>query len=50
MQRKFSAEKIVVVLEGLRWQKAIAEICREHGISQGQYYKWKDKYWCRVCT
>jgi putative transposase len=45
MRRKFSAEeKMAIVLEGLRGKKTIAEICREHGISQGQYYKWRDKF------
>jgi ACT domain-containing protein len=49
-EESFLLKKIVVVLEELRGQKAIAEICREHGISQVQYYKWRDKCWCKVCT
>ena len=24
--------------------KSVSEICREHGISQGTFYKWKSKY------
>ncbi|MBC7362406.1 MAG: transposase [Candidatus Aminicenantes bacterium] len=31
-------EKMAIVLEGLRGQKSIAEICREHQISQSLYY------------
>jgi len=46
----FLLKKIVIVLEGLRGHRTIAEIYRVHGISQGQYYKWRDKYWCKVCT
>ena len=24
--------------------KLVSDICREHGISQGTFYKWKSKY------
>ncbi len=44
-QRKWTAEeKVAIVLEGLRGQKAIAEICREHQITQASYYRWRDKF------
>ena len=44
-QRKLSAEqKMAIVLEGLRGQVKIAEICRQHGISQNQYYQWRDQF------
>lgn len=39
-----SEEKMAIVLEGIRGLKSVAEICREHKISQGQYYKWRDKF------
>jgi transposase len=35
-----SKEKIRVVLDGLRGEDSIAELCRREGISQGIYYKW----------
>ena len=35
-----SAEKIRIVLDGLREEDSIAELCRREGISQGIYYKW----------
>ena len=25
-------------------EKSVSQICREHGISQAQYYKWRDKF------
>lgn len=43
--RKWSAEeKLAIVLEGLRGQRSVAEICREHQISQALYYRWRDKF------
>ena len=37
-------EKLSVVLEGLNGSKSVSEICREHGISQTLYYRWRDKF------
>jgi len=37
-------EKMVVVLEALRGQKSVAEICREHQISQSLFYRWRDRF------
>ena len=43
--RKWTAEeKLEIVLEGLKEKKPIAEICREHQISQTLYYRWRDKF------
>ena len=40
-RRKYSAEdKIRIVLEGLRGEDTIAELCRREGIAQNLYYKW----------
>lgn len=33
-------EKIHIVLEGLRGEEIIAELCRQEGISQSVYYRW----------
>ena len=33
-----SEEKIRIVLDGLRGEDSIAELCRSEGISQGVYY------------
>jgi len=38
------AQKMAIVLEGLKSQATVAEICRSHGISQTQYYKWRDQF------
>ncbi len=44
-RRNWTAEeKMAIVLEGLRGEVSIAEICRVHQISQNQYYIWRDKF------
>lgn len=37
-------EKIRIVLEGLRGESSIAELCRCEGIAQGMYYKWSKDF------
>ncbi len=39
-----SEEKIRIVLEGLRGDDSIAELCRREGIAQGVYYKWSKDF------
>ena len=39
-----SEEKIRIVLDGLRGDDSIAELCRREGISQGVYYKWSKDF------
>ena len=34
-------EKLAVVLDGLRG-RPVREICREYGINDNQYYKWRE--------
>ena len=44
-RKKYSAEeKIRIVLEGLRGEVSIAEICRREGINQNLYYKWSKDF------
>ena len=44
-QRKHTAEeKIRIVLEGLRGEDTIAELCRREGIAQSLYYKWSKEF------
>ncbi len=44
-RRKWNAdEKLAIVLMGIKGEKSVAQICREHQISQAQYYKWRDKF------
>ena len=39
-----SEEKIRIVLEGLRGEEGIAELCRREGISPNLYYSWSREF------
>ena len=44
-RKKYSAEdKIRIVIEGLRGEMSVAELCRKEGISQSLYYKWSKEF------
>src|SRR4029077_13580123 len=44
-RRHHSAEeKIRIVLEGLRGEDSIAELCRKEGINQNLYYRWSKEF------
>mgnify|MGYP001065648562 FL=1 len=44
-QRRWTAEeKLAIVMEGLKERRSVADICREHKISQTLYYRWRDKF------
>ena len=43
-KRHSSEEKIRIVLEGLRGEDSIAELCRREGINQNLYYRWSKEF------
>jgi transposase len=44
-RRKFSAEeKIRIVLEGLRGEVPISDVCRREGIAPTLYYRWSKTF------
>ena len=44
-RRHFSAEdKIRIVLDGLRGEDSIAELCRKEGIAQSLFYTWSKEF------
>jgi transposase len=44
-RKKYSAEeKVRIVLEGLRGEEKVAELCRREGIHQNMYYKWSKEF------
>jgi transposase len=44
-RRKFGAEeKIRIVLEGLRGEVAVSDLCRREGIAPTLYYRWSKNF------
>ncbi len=44
-RRQYSSEeKIRIVLEGLRGEQSIAELCRREGIAESLYYAWSKEF------
>jgi len=44
-RRLFTSEqKILIVMEAIRGETSVAEICRQHGIHQTQFYKWNKEF------
>ncbi len=44
-RKQYSAEeKIRIVLEGLRGENSIAELCRREEIAQNLYYRWSKEF------
>jgi putative transposase len=42
---RFTEQQVVRILaKGDQGEKAIAELCREHGISPATYYNWRKRY------
>jgi transposase len=51
-KRHSSEEKIRIVLEGLRGEDSIAELCRREGINQNLHFlqHGPDRHWRRLCS
>lgn len=48
-RRSFSAQfKFETVMEVLRGEKSVAQVCRERDISEALYYKWRDAFFERA--
>ena len=44
-RRKYSSEeKIRIVLEGLRGEFSISELCRKEGLNHNTYYRWSKEF------
>ena len=43
-KRHSAEEKIRIVLEGLRGEESIAELCRREGIATSLYYSWSKEF------
>ena len=44
-RRRFSVEeKVRIVLEGLRGEASVAELCRREGLAPNLYYRWSKEF------
>ncbi len=43
-RKRSTEEKIRIVLEGLRGEMSIAELCRREGINSNLYYRWSKDF------
>jgi len=41
---RFTDSQIVAILKAAEAGVAVAELCRQHGMSQASFYKWRAKY------
>ena len=41
---RYSEEQIIRVLQEVESGSTVKDVCREHGIAEGTYYRWKAKY------
>jgi len=43
-RRNWTEEQIIGILKQVEAGRTVAEVCREHGVGESTYYKWKSKY------
>jgi putative transposase len=44
-KKRFSEEQIVAVLQAVeRGERSIAEVCKERGLSEQTFYRWRQRY------
>lgn len=41
---KYTESQIIGIIKQQESGKSVADICREHGLSQPTFYQWKSKY------
>ena len=42
--KRYSEEQIVRILKEVEKGKPVAEVCREHGVSEQSVYRWRTKF------
>lgn len=42
--KRYSEEQIVRILKEVEGGKPVAEVCREHGVSEQSVYRWRTKF------
>ena len=44
MKQRFSEEQIIGLLKQQEAGATVAQLCREHNVSEATFYKWKSKF------
>jgi putative transposase len=44
MKKRFTEEQIIGVLKEAEAGKKTSDLCRQHGITEPTFYRWKSKY------
>ena len=42
--KRYSEEQIIRILREAEAGKTVAQVCREHGVSEYSFYRWRKKY------
>ena len=42
--KRFSEEQIIGILKEAEGGLAVKDLCRQQGVAEGTYYRWKSKY------
>ena len=42
--KRYSEEQIIGILREAECGKSIAQVCREHGVSEYSFYRWRKKF------
>ena len=43
-QKNWDEERIIGILKQVESGRTVVEVCREYGVGESTYYKWKSKY------
>lgn len=42
--KRYSEEQVIRILKEVESGKAVAEVCREHGVAEATVYRWRSRY------
>jgi len=42
--KRYSDEQIIRILKAVESGRSVAEVCREHGVSEQPVYRWRSRY------
>ncbi len=42
--KRYSEEQIIRILREAECGKSVAQVCREHGVSEYSFYRWRKKF------